>query len=94
VIITCLLVRLNGKHRPEPARTGCQDEAAGNYMLLDFLVRTSTFDELLYKMPRFLCYCPDYPDALERRLAVRPDHLVRAKKDLADGTQSESRMYR
>ena len=40
-------------------------------------------------MPRYLCYCPDYPDALERRLAVRPKHLEGAKKDWADGIQSE-----
>lgn len=43
-------------------------------------------------MPRFLCYCPDYPDALERRLAVRPDHLVGAKKDWDNGVQSESHL--
>ncbi|KAL1741190.1 hypothetical protein HDZ31DRAFT_84977 [Schizophyllum fasciatum] len=32
-------------------------------------------------MPRFLVYAPDYPDCLDRRLAVRPQHLERAKQD-------------
>ncbi|EIW69896.1 hypothetical protein M231_00930 [Tremella mesenterica] len=38
-------------------------------------------------MPRFLCVCPDHPDILDKRLAVRPQHLVRAKPDLENGTQ-------
>nr|ACZ80648.1 putative YciI-like protein [Cryptococcus depauperatus] len=32
-------------------------------------------------MPRFLVYAPDCPDYLERRLAVRAEHLARAKLD-------------
>nr|ODN89944.1 hypothetical protein L203_01861 [Cryptococcus depauperatus CBS 7841] len=32
-------------------------------------------------MPRFLVYAPDYPDYLEKRLAVRAEHLARAKLD-------------
>lgn len=40
-------------------------------------------------MPRFLCYCPDYPNSLDRRLSVRPEHLVAAKADLESGLQSE-----
>jgi hypothetical protein len=39
-------------------------------------------------MPRFLCYCPDYPDSLEKRFSVRPQHLVAAKADLDSGVQS------
>ncbi|KAK1923136.1 hypothetical protein DB88DRAFT_541316 [Papiliotrema laurentii] len=38
-------------------------------------------------MPRYLCYCPDYPDALERRYAVRPTHLERAKESWDSGFQ-------
>lgn len=40
-------------------------------------------------MPKFLCYCPDYPNSLDRRLAVRAEHLVAAKSDLESGVQSE-----
>ncbi|WVR08544.1 hypothetical protein IAU60_005599 [Kwoniella sp. DSM 27419] len=32
-------------------------------------------------MPRFLVYAPDHPDYLEKRLAVRAEHLERAAKD-------------
>lgn len=39
-------------------------------------------------MPRFLCYCPDYPNSLQKRLSVRPEHLVAAKADLESGLQS------
>ncbi|GFZ48085.1 hypothetical protein JCM24511_05833 [Saitozyma sp. JCM 24511] len=38
-------------------------------------------------MPRFLCYCPDYPESLEKRFSVRPQHLVAAKADLDSGVQ-------
>lgn len=40
-------------------------------------------------MPRFLCYCPDHPDHLEKRMAVRPEHLERVTKEKQDGTQGE-----
>ncbi|WVQ70676.1 hypothetical protein IAR50_000198 [Cryptococcus sp. DSM 104548] len=36
-------------------------------------------------MPRFLVYAPDYPDYLEKRLAVREEHLARAKPDNESG---------
>ncbi|ODN99478.1 hypothetical protein L198_03322 [Cryptococcus wingfieldii CBS 7118] len=32
-------------------------------------------------MPRFLVYAPDYPDYLEKRLAVRAEHLARGQID-------------
>ncbi|WVO20512.1 hypothetical protein I312_101093 [Cryptococcus bacillisporus CA1280] len=32
-------------------------------------------------MPRFLVYAPDHPDYLEKRLAVRAEHLARGKLD-------------
>ncbi|KAK8850517.1 hypothetical protein IAR55_004435 [Kwoniella newhampshirensis] len=32
-------------------------------------------------MPRFLVYAPDHPDILDKRMAVRPEHLERAAKD-------------
>ncbi|WVF68225.1 hypothetical protein IAT40_002990 [Kwoniella sp. CBS 6097] len=32
-------------------------------------------------MPRFLVYAPDYPNYLEKRLAVRKEHLERGAKD-------------
>ncbi|WWD20699.1 hypothetical protein CI109_105175 [Kwoniella shandongensis] len=32
-------------------------------------------------MPRFLVYAPDHPDYLEKRMAVRPEHLERSAKD-------------
>jgi uncharacterized protein YciI len=44
-------------------------------------------------MPRFLCYCPDYPNSLEKRFSVRPEHLVAAKADLDAGVQSEFRRH-
>jgi len=40
-------------------------------------------------MPRFLCYCPDHPDQLDKRMAVRPEHLERVTKEKQDGTQGE-----
>lgn len=42
-------------------------------------------------MPRFVCYCPDYPNSLERRLSVRAQHLVAAKADLAKGENEMGR---
>ncbi|KAK4685810.1 uncharacterized protein P7C73_g4328, partial [Tremellales sp. Uapishka_1] len=32
-------------------------------------------------MPLFLCYCPDRPDHLAQRLAVRAEHLKRGELD-------------
>ena len=41
-------------------------------------------------MPRFLCYCPDYPDSLQKRLAVRAEHLSGAQADKDAGLQGET----
>jgi uncharacterized protein YciI len=41
-------------------------------------------------MPRFLCYCPDYPDILDKRMEVRPQHLERVTKDKEDGIHGVS----
>jgi uncharacterized protein YciI len=38
-------------------------------------------------MPRFLCYCPDLPDQLDKRMAVRPQHLELVTKEKQNGTQ-------
>lgn len=32
-------------------------------------------------MPRFLVYAPDYPNVLEKRMSVRPEHKKRAQLD-------------
>ena len=42
-------------------------------------------------MPRFLCYCPDYPHALQKRLSVRALHLEAAQADTDVGLQGEQR---
>lgn len=41
-------------------------------------------------MPRFLVYAPDHPDYLEKRLAVRAEHLARGKLDENAGIVRES----
>jgi uncharacterized protein YciI len=41
-------------------------------------------------MPRYLCYCPDYPDNLEKRLSVREAHLAMGQADKDSGAQRES----
>ena len=41
-------------------------------------------------MPIYVCHCPDYPNALEKRLAVRDEHLKRASQDKVDGVSRES----
>lgn len=41
-------------------------------------------------MPIYVCHCPDYPNALEKRLAVREEHLKRASQDKVDGVSRES----
>lgn len=41
-------------------------------------------------MPRFLVYAPDHSDYLEKRLAVRTEHLERAKLDDNAGIVRES----
>lgn len=38
-----------------------------------------------FKMPIYICHCPDYPNALEKRLSVRDEHLKRAGQDKEDG---------
>lgn len=40
-------------------------------------------------MPLFICYCPDYPNNLETRLANRPDHLAASAKDKEAGNSGE-----
>jgi hypothetical protein len=44
-------------------------------------LHTSSKYTLTQNMPRFLCVCRDHDNYLEKRLAVRPEHLERAKKD-------------
>lgn len=40
-------------------------------------------------MPLFVCYCPDYPNNLETRLANRPAHLEASAKDKETGNSGE-----
>lgn len=40
-------------------------------------------------MPLYIAYCPDYPDALERRKSVREQHLADATKDKETGASGE-----
>jgi hypothetical protein len=40
-------------------------------------------------MPLYICYCPDYPNNLETRLANRPGHLEEAAKDKVTGNSGE-----
>jgi len=42
-------------------------------------------------MPRYMVYCPDYPDVLKRRMEVRPRHVERGTKDQASGVNGECR---
>ncbi|ORX41041.1 hypothetical protein BD324DRAFT_647938 [Kockovaella imperatae] len=44
-------------------------------------------------MPRFLCYCPDYPDALELRLSVRARHLEDSDRDKEAGRQTDGSAF-
>jgi hypothetical protein len=42
------------------------------------------------RMPIYVCHCPDYPNALEKRLSVRDEHLKRAGQDKEDGVSRKS----
>ena len=43
-------------------------------------------------MPRFLAYTPDVPNVLDKRMAVRPKHMERAKPDLEGGINGQSKL--
>ncbi|KAI5451213.1 hypothetical protein NCC49_002089 [Naganishia albida] len=44
-------------------------------------------------MPIYVCHCPDYPNALEKRLSVREEHLKRAGQDKVDGVSLFGRAF-
>ncbi|KAK4683738.1 hypothetical protein P7C73_g6491, partial [Tremellales sp. Uapishka_1] len=43
----------------------------------------------LARLPLFFAYCPDYPNALAKRLGVRAQHFERFKRAQADGLVGE-----
>jgi len=42
------------------------------------------------RLPLFMAYCPDAPNALAKRLEVRPEHLKRWSQDRESGRGCES----
>lgn len=52
----------------------------------------SIFESVRSSMPRFLAYTPDVPNVLDKRMAVRPKHMERAKPDLEGGINGQSKL--
>lgn len=70
-----------------PAKVSSASPGVVSTIFGDCLKQTPYQRDRADEMPRYLCFCPDYPDALERRFAVRERHLAEAKKDLDSGVQ-------